>query len=143
MIDLTPLAQFVAGIAAACAVPTAGFLAQRALSVAQTRLHLTLSRQDQAAIQNAVNAGAGIIRAKLASGTVSLSDLTTGNPHIDNAAQFAVNLIDATVDQPTVNRQQVADSIIAMIGHYLGDDPGVPSVAAAPAAVTVPAAAPA
>ena len=126
--DLTPIANLVMSVAAATIVPIAGLLVHKGISVAQARLHLQLSAADQAVIDTAVSTGAGLLRAKLVNGTMALPDVSLGNPHVDQAAQFALDVAEKSAWSTGVTRDDLAKRIIGAVGHALGQDPSVPSV---------------
>jgi hypothetical protein len=88
-----------------------------------------MSAADEAVIENAVAAGAGVLRAKLATGEMKLPDLSLGNAHVDQAAQTALDVAGAVGAATNLTKDQIAARIVGMVGHALGDDPAVPSVA--------------
>ncbi|WP_428485926.1 hypothetical protein [Rhodopila sp.] len=130
--DLNPILQFVIGVAAAAIVPVAALLAGRALRLAQARLHLALSARDQAAVMAAVSTGAGLMRARLATGAISLPDVHLGSAAVDQAASVAMNLITTSASASGLTQEDIAQRIVGSLGHALGEDPTVPSIASLP-----------
>ena len=129
--DLSPILNDGVQIAAILVVPLAGILAGCIIQIANARLGLHLTDQENAAVEHAVAVGAGMIRAKLAAGVIAPIDITTGNVHVDAAANAAITIVDASIRASGVTKQSVADQIVGAVGHALGNDPTVPSVPAA------------
>ena len=126
--DISPILNDALQIVALLVVPLAAILGSWGMQILSARLGIRLDEKDAAAVQNAVSVGAGMIRAKLAAGTVAPIDLHTGNAHVDDAAEAAMAIVDASVEASGVTRQSIADQIVASVGHALGNDPTVPSV---------------
>jgi hypothetical protein len=72
-----------------------------------------------------------MIRAKLAAGVVQPIDVKLGNPHVEDAVTAALSIVDASAAAAGVTRQSIANQIVASVGHALGNDPTVPTVAPA------------
>ena len=136
--DLDAIANLTLSVAGMVVVPVATLVAHRLVGLAQKKLHLQVSIETQRQIDAAVTAGAGVIRAKLANGHVTLPDLAVGNPHIDQAAGYALDIAGTAAMSAGVTKDDVAKAIIGAVGHALGDDPSVPSVAAVSAPVVTP-----
>lgn len=129
---LTPIANDIMAIAAVIVVPVAGMLANRMINIANAKFHLQISQDEQAQIVQAVSSGAGVIKAKLATGEINLSNVKIGDPHMDQAANFAFDTLTAAAKAGGVNRDSVAKMILAEVGHALQTDPSVPTIADAP-----------
>ena len=99
--DLDAIANLTLSVAGMVVVPVATLVAHRLVGLAQKKLHLQVSIETQRQIDAAVTAGAGVIRAKLANGHVTLPDLAVGNPHIDQAAGYALDIAGTAMGSPT------------------------------------------
>ena len=73
--DLSPIANLALSMAGMVVVPIAGIVAHRAIDLAQKKLHLQMSIETQRQVEAAIDAGAGVLRAKLANGHITLSDV--------------------------------------------------------------------
>ena len=129
IVDFSPLLNDALEVVALVAVPVAGLLVHAAIGVANKRLHLDISAADEASIGTAVQAGAGLLRAKLVSGEMTLPQVTLGSPHVDQAAILAINLAQSAFSASGLTKEGIAARIVAATGHALGEDPQVPSVA--------------
>ena len=127
--DLNPLVNAVFDIAASAAVPCAYVLISRFATVLEAKLNVTLDAEDEKALADAVGVGVGLLRAKLASGQMALGDIHLSNPHVDAAATIVVNGASAIAERLDMKKADIAQRIVASLGHMLGDDPTVPSVA--------------
>ena len=139
--DLNPLLQAIDGVAVLVVVPIAGILARRGIALMQDKLHIAVSSQDQAVVMQAVDAAAGVVRAKLATGAMTIGDVHLGSPHIDAVANAALDMVEAGAAGSKLDKEDVAHMIVGAVGHALGDDPTVPTLGTLPA--PVPQAAPA
>lgn len=126
--DLNFLAQQGLDIAGMVAVPVSLMLARRALVLAEARFHFTLSAANEAKLEAAIAAGAGIVRADLASGKIALPDVAVSSPAIDAAAIAAMNVLGAAIDALGITKEGIAAAIVGAVGHALAEDPTVPSV---------------
>lgn len=131
--DFYPIAQSAFEGLAAVGVGAALALARAALKQAQAKWHFVVSQTMQdnitADITAAVDTGIGWGRAKLASGQMALEHVSTGNPIIDQMAQAGMNMLSDQAKTSGITTDDIARRIVAGIGHALGNDPGVPSVA--------------
>jgi hypothetical protein len=107
-------------------------VARRMLKLAETRLQLQVSAQTEAELGVAIDTASGLLRAKLATGQMTLGDLRTGNPHVDAAVTTVLNVADKAVAVSGITKQEVADRVLGAVGHALGEDPTVPSIAVIP-----------
>ena len=139
--DLSPIANLALSMAGMVVVPIAGIVAHRAIDLAQKKLHLQMSIETQRQVEAAIDAGAGVLRAKLANGHITLSDVSFGNSHVDQAAGYALDIAGTAAITANVTKDSVAKAIIGAVGHALGDDPGVQSVLVTPPQPGAPVAA--
>jgi hypothetical protein len=141
--DLHQAAQAAFNIAASVSLPAALALFGWSLRQAKARWHFAMSQQTQdrveAEISDVVTAGVGWGRAKLASGQMSLEHVTTGNQHIDQIAQAALNMLSDQAKDSGITTDDIARRIVGGLGHVLGEDASVPTIAA-PDSSTVTAA---
>ncbi len=142
--DLNPLVQSAGGLVLSVLAAVAILLARQALGLIQQRLHITLSARTRARILSDVDGivytGTGMARAKLAAGFMTLSDVHTGSDSINIIAQSVFAALSAEAKASGINPDDVARMIVGTLGHALGDDPAVPSIAPPP---TPPASEPA
>lgn len=136
--DLNPLVNDVFEIAAAVAVPCALMLVRRFALVLESKLNITVTAQDEERLANEVNVGVGVLRAKLASGHMALSDVQLGSTHVDGVAEMVLNSITGLADAAGMNKADIAERIVGELGHVLGEDPSVPSVVVPGTAVAPP-----
>lgn len=136
MIDLTPLVQGAVVVAAIVVPPLALLLWRRGLILAEKKFHFQLDAKDEATVEMAIGAGAGMIRADLASAQISPVQVSLGSPSIDQAVSAAMNIAASAGSASGITRDEIATRIVGAVGHALGDDPTVPS---APVASMAPA----
>ena len=145
--DLNPLVQSAGSILLSVLAAVALMLAKQALGLIQQRLHMTLSARTQDRILTEVAAvvstGTGMARAKLAAGFMPLSDVHTGSDSINIVAQSLFAALSNEAKASGIGPDDIARMIVGGLGHALGQDPSVPSIAApTPPAAPEPAAAP-
>lgn len=128
--DLNTALQGALSLALTIGTPIAMILAKRAIALAETRLHLTVSAANETKILQAVNVGAGMITAKLAAGQMTLPDVHMGNEHVASAVTMALDIAGAAGVQAGLTRDVLAAQIVGAVGHALGEDPTVPTVPA-------------
>lgn len=133
--DLNPLVQSAGSIVLSVLAAVALMLAKQLLGLIQQRLRLTLSDQTQGRILNEVGTvvaiGVGMARAKLAAGFMPLADVHTGSDSINVIAQALFGALSAEAKASGIKPDDITRMIVGGIGHALGDDPSVPSIAPA------------
>lgn len=127
--DLSPIVTDAISVVSLVLVPIAGLLANKAISVAEKKFGLQVSQADEAAIDKAVSAGAGMLRAKLATGQMALPEVIFGNKHVEEVAETALDIAGAAGNATNITKAEIAARIVGAVGHALGEDPGVTSVA--------------
>jgi hypothetical protein len=136
--DLNPIVQDAFQVVALALLPSILTLAGFGLRQAQARWKFTVSQQLQDAITeevaSIVNIGIGWGRAKLASGEMQLTHVTTGNPFIDQIATAGLAMLSANARASGISADDLARRIVGGIGHAVGNDPNVPTIALAPIA---------
>ena len=127
--DVNPILNAALDIVLLVSAPVAVMLARAGIRVLRDKLHLDISAADEAALETAVQTGAGVLRADLATGKITLPDIQLGGPHVERAAQIAMNIAGQVAASSNLTKNDIAARIVASLGHALGDDPQVPSVA--------------
>nr|WP_294550040.1 hypothetical protein [uncultured Rhodopila sp.] len=134
--DLNPIVQDAFQVVALALLPSILTLLGFGLRQLQARWKFTVSQQLQDAIASdiasVVNTGIGWGRAKLASGEMQLTHVTTGNPFIDQIATAGLAMLSANARASGISADDLARRIVGGIGHAVGNDPSVPTIAPAP-----------
>lgn len=127
--DFNPIVSGIGGVFSLVVIPIAGLLVNKAINVAQSKFGLQVSQADVAAVDSAVSAGVGMLRAKLVTGQMALPDVIFGNKHVDEVSQIALDIAGAAANATNITKAEIAGRIVGAVGHALGEDPSVPSVA--------------
>jgi hypothetical protein len=131
--DLNFLAQSAYQVVTDAALPSALAVAAYGLRQAQARWKFNVSQKLQDGVTTdiaaVVNLCVGWGRAKLASGEMQLGHVTTGNALIDQMATAGLAMLSANAKASGITADDLARHIVGGIGHALGNDPNVPTVA--------------
>jgi hypothetical protein len=135
--DFTPFMNFAVGTTILVFTPVAYMVASKIEALAKEKLNITLTQQEQDEIDRAIDVGVGALRANLVAGHMALSDIHVSNPHVDEAASKALDILYDVAAASHLNKEDIAHMIVGQLGHYLGDDPQVPTIAPVPSTPSV------
>jgi hypothetical protein len=91
-------------------------------------------------VQDAVNTAAGGVIVQLASGALTLADVTAAHPVVTALAGAAFNRVEDSANAVGgVTPQTLAQLVVGAVGHVLSQDPTVATVAASPLSASMAA----
>jgi hypothetical protein len=130
--------QMASQVVAIFAVPAATYIADGAVSVMRTRMHMQVSDTQVKAVHDAAQTAAGIAVHMLASGKLTVAELHAESPAILALAGEAVNAVPESSDAQGVLIADMARLITGKVGAMVSADPTIPGVKAPPAPATPP-----
>lgn len=129
-VDLTPIASALMALAAAMVTAGIPFV----VVFLKQRLNVAISADQQAALERALNAGAGVAY-KFATGLIAqggLNNVQVHNSALAVGAQYVTGKLPETLDTLGLTPDAVHEMVSARLGTLLASDPtvtaGVPAV---------------
>lgn len=128
MATAVELAQAAQGVIVAIAAPLAVYVANRGINALRSRLHLDISAQQQATLDNAAITGAGIAVTMMGTGDLSQDSVQAEHPQILNLAKDAVNSAPMVKYVPDFLVKDMARLIVSKVGQMVSADPTIPTI---------------
>lgn len=121
----------IAAIAAAFAVPVAGYFAQVFIIAFEARTHVTLSENQRQTLIDSSRTAAGEIVVKLTKGHAYLNEVRPDSALVKDAAIAAVQAAPEAADALDIKSTDMARLVTGQVGQMLAADPATPILAAA------------
>lgn len=133
MMDATQAFNVLLDFAGSVALGLAGLAVTRVTSYIQTWFQ-------KRNVQDAVNTAAGGVMLQLASGALTVAQVSTSHPTVTALATSAFDRVATSANAlGGVTPQSIAQLVVGAVGHALAGDPTVPTVAGSPLSQTTAA----
>jgi hypothetical protein len=118
-VDWAPIVQTLVEVVATALGVVAMALANKAITVFETRTNVQLTEQQRATVLGAVQTAAGAVKLELAKGGMALTDVHAASPQINAITTEATKGVQESVAALGVTPEGLAKMVVGKVGNEL------------------------